>query len=307
MNCGYLESLAACICSPRGRFGNAIALIVFALCLPSISFAQDGSQACDRQCLIKFMDQYVDHLVKHDPAGLPVAPNANIRENTSPVKLGDGAWKEVTGIKARQEFADPQTGNVVFRGAVDVGATLGSMAIRLKIVKGKITESETVLNAGKGPFDPDYLLEPDALFDSPVPVGRRSTREQMIKVADNYFEAIGTHNPSIASFAKRCERFESGRRMTNNPHAISDESGAESCGESLVNLKGEQTIQRRYPLVDVERGIVIGYTFIEHNERKPPQSLYMSEMFKIVDGKLREIENISYTVPAPPDSGYMDK
>jgi hypothetical protein len=289
------------------RIAIVLALITLALLGPATSFAQDAPQACNRECLLKFMDQYVDHLVKHDPAGLPVAPGANIRENTQPVKLGDGAWQQVTGIKARQEFADPQTGNVVFRGAVDVGGVLGSMAIRLKIVKGKIAESETVLNAGKGPFDPEYLLEPDALFDSPIPASRRSTREQMVKVANNYFEAIGKHDPSIASFAKRCERFESGRRMTNNPHAISDESGAESCGESLVNLKGEQTIQRRYPLVDVERGIVIGYTFIEHNERTPPQSLYMSEMFKIVDGKLREIENISYTVPAPPDAGYSSK
>jgi dienelactone hydrolase len=53
-----------------------------------------------------------------------------------------------------------------------------------------------------------------------------------------------------------------------------------------------------------ERGIVIGATFIQHQERKPPNSLFMHELFKIVDGKIWEIDNIAHAVPWPSDSGF---
>ena len=128
----------------------------------------------------------------------------------------------------------------------------------------------------------------------------------MIKVANNYFEAIGTHDPGAANFAKRCERFESGWKITHNKLGAngSAEGGDHSCAESLAALRGQQTINRRFPIVDVERGIVSGMTFIQHQEAMPQYALYMHELFKIVDGKLWSIDNIAHRVAWPPHSGF---
>ena len=275
------------------------------------AMAQVAKPVCDRPCLTQILDQYLDHMQSHNPAGVPIAADANVREQTAPVKLGEGgSWKRITRLRTKMVFADPTQGSVMYRGAADtMGATTGklsSLSIRLKVEKRQITESETILNEGEGMFDAAYLLEPDPFLEAVLPPARRSSREELIKIADSYFEAIGTHNPAAAPFATRCERYESGRRMTHNKvgTAATGEGANETCSETLQGLKGQQTINRRFMILDVERGLVIGATFIQHQERKPPNSLFMHELFKIVDGKIWEIDNIAYTVPWPPDSGY---
>lgn len=291
---------------PKRR--RRIAFVALAAALSSANvMAQAGKEPCDRQCLLQILDQYLDHMQSHNPAGVPMAADANVRELTVPVKLGDGgSWKRITKLRTKMVFADPAQGSVMYRGAVDTTGKLSSLSIRLKIENRRITESETIFNEAEGMFDAAYLLEPDPFLEAVLPPARRSSREELIKIADSYFEAIGTHNPSVAPFATRCERYESGRRMTHNTvgAGATGEGANETCSETLQGLKGQQTINRRFMIVDPERGIVIGATFIQHQERKPPNSLFMHELFKIVDGKIWEIDNIAHAVPWPPDSGF---
>jgi len=280
---------------------------MFAVALAPATVVAQAQASCDRQCLSQILDQYLDHLLSHSPAGLPIAADINVRELTVPVKLGEGgSWKRVTKLRTKMVFADPMLGNIMYRGAVDTTGKLSSLSIRLLVKDRKITESETIFNEGEGMFDEAYLLEPDPFLEAVLPPSRRSSREELIKIADSYFEAIGTHNPAAAPFAARCERYESGRRMTHNKvgAGATGEGANETCSETLRNLKGQQTINRRFLIADPERGIVIGATFIQHPERKPPNSLFMHELFKIVDGRIWEIDNIAHAVPWPPDSGY---
>lgn len=46
----------------------------------------------------------------------------------------------------------------------------------------------------------------------------------------------------------------------------------------------------RIPLVDPEHGIVVGYTLLLYHNNTPP--MYVSEIFKILQGKIRNIDNI---------------
>lgn len=92
--------------------------------------------------------------------------------------------------------------------------------------------------------------------------------------------------------------------MSNDASNPSNESGMVTCGQSLVHLTGQAVVQRRYPLVDQERGVVLGYGFILHQERLQPQATGLAEVFKIVDGKIREIENVETIVPYPPNGGF---
>jgi hypothetical protein len=42
--------------------------------------------------------------------------------------------------------------------------------------------------------------------------------------------------------------------------------------------------------VDSEHGIVIGFTILLYSDNTPP--IYVSEVFKILQGKIRQIDNI---------------
>jgi hypothetical protein len=53
------------------------------------ALAGTGAAACDRSCLIRIADRYLAAMVKHDPAGLPLAPNIKFTENTAAIPLGD--------------------------------------------------------------------------------------------------------------------------------------------------------------------------------------------------------------------------
>jgi hypothetical protein len=284
----------------RKRYVPVVLLIVLGIfSWPSPSSA-NSSKACDRECLLGFMSQYLEANAAHNPSAMAVSPKANIRENTVPVELGKDSWTKITAVKSKQLFADAMTGQVFFWGAVQMDGAPAAMSVRLKVENRKITEIETTLNSGHdGPFNSDWLSEQDVLYESPLPPERVSTREAMIKVVDDYWEAVGTHNASVASFSRRCVRYENGR---GNPTIAPGETSA--CSGGLSNLKGQQTIERRYPIVDVQRGIVVSYTFIQHQERNPQQALYISSVAKIVDGKLRELDAVNYTVPFPATAGF---
>lgn len=261
---------------------------------------------CSPGCLDGIMTRYLTALVTHAPTGLPVATHIEVRENTQPIKLGEGAaWHDVTAILATQRFIDVQTHNVVSRSAVKLpdGKT-GSLSVRLKIDGNRITESDTSFNHGTGPFDAETLIEPDILWEATVPTERRSSREQLIHIVDQYFEAISTHGATPVPWSRRCDRYESGKKMTNDPTNLSNESGNVTCEGSLLHLTGQEVIERRFPLVNAELGVVLAYGFILHRERNPPGATGLAEMFKIVDGKIRAIENIETVVPYPPDGGF---
>lgn len=60
------------------------------------TFVGTGAAACDRSCLIRIANQYLAAMVKHDPAGLPLAPKVKYTENTAAIPVGDGLWVGVS-------------------------------------------------------------------------------------------------------------------------------------------------------------------------------------------------------------------
>jgi len=155
---------------------------------PSLGLAATPAATCNDRCLRGLMDQYLSHLVKHDPSGLPIARGAVIRENAHPVALGEGVWKLASQVKAKQVFADPTTKNVWAYFALQLNdAPLAQASVRLKVAGRKITEVETLVNTGPkanggpypgGPYNAENILEQDVLYFAPVPPERRSTRDR---------------------------------------------------------------------------------------------------------------------------------
>src|SRR3954465_10630706 len=66
---------------------------------------------CDRACLKGTMDGYLAALKSHRSGALPLAPGARFTENGQELKLGDGIWRTVSGIRPyRQDILDVKQG-----------------------------------------------------------------------------------------------------------------------------------------------------------------------------------------------------
>jgi len=266
-----------------------------------------SASPCDDKCLLGIMDSYLTQLTRHDASPLRVAPNINARENGEDVKLGAGVWTLITKVFPGQTFADATLGGVVHIGAIEVAGKTGSIFVRLKVVERKITESEIISRGGEPGFNADAsgMLEPDVLYDADVPAARRSTREQLAAVVQRYLDALSKHDGSLGSFSYRCDRYSAGSKFTNTGKP--PETGGVTCESSLNNLKGQAVVNARISLIDPQRGLIVGSFIIPHGERNPPGATNVGELFKIVDGKIRSIEEFGFPGKFPPSSGFPDQ
>jgi len=281
--------------------------------------------SCDSQCLKRIVQQYLAQLPLHTVGSLPVAKDAILVENAKPTDFSQGSWALVTKVRSGQTFVDPITGQAVFYGAVDTPNGLRSFFVRLKIVDRAIAEEEIFSRGGEPrPQDipgaaalppgmpamppPDFsgLLEPDVLYTAEVPVERRLPRAGLIGVIRGYLKGIGEHNGKIPAFSYRCDRYSAGTKFTNNPDNPVSRGGG-SCAGSLMNLKGQTPANVRFAVVDEKLGVVVAMFIIPHAERHPQGATNVGELFKIVDGKIRSIEEFSFVAGYPPESGFKDE
>jgi len=282
--------------------------------------------ACDRACLYGFMDQYLDALVHKDPAKLPWSPNARFTENNVELSIGDGLWGTVSGLGDYElKFADPRNGQVGFYGVVKETVTSSAFAVRMKVEGGRISQLETVilrvadmgaLAGNENPFSKGVFADKPILLQN-VPVSQRRPRERMISLADGYFDTLQLNDGTLfTEFDPACNRVENGLQTTNNPAKPLGEVSALGCADQfrLGTYRYDDRLRaRRFPLVDEERGLVLGIAFIDHSGKlgsyaltdgrvvespiRRPHSFHLMELFKVVDGKLRQIEAVFIAVP----------
>jgi hypothetical protein len=284
---------------------------------------------CNRSCLEDLVNQYLAALVAHDPKRLPLSADARYTENDQIMDIGDGFWKTVEGIgNYKHIFADPEFGQVALMGTMrEAGAPL-LMSLRLRVELGRITEIETIYYrqgnggpAGIADLDkPGY--KPEDLWFKSIPAAQRLSRQEMIAIADGYFTGLqkndgkGINGTGTYPFTNDCDRMENGYHTTNRPRSPNlspdDVDGFSMDCLSQFKLGYYFVVQnihdRRYPLVDAERGVVWShvvfdqgtvnsgvlsdgrkYTFKGFNR---PGSLLVTEAFLIENGKIRRVEMI---------------
>lgn len=89
-------------------------------------------------------------MLAHSTDKIPLAPTAEIRENTKAIALNASKWSTVKQIRSEGVFADPVLGNVIEHVAAEADAgKIVYIGNRLKVVDGKITEVE--INFDDGP------------------------------------------------------------------------------------------------------------------------------------------------------------
>jgi len=267
--------------------------------------------ACDRSCLKAFVDGYFDALAARNPAQLPVAAEIKYTENGRVLDLGEGFWKTAGAwVRYRDYVLDPETGGAASLTAFQEYDGTAQMFLRLKIANRQITEIETfVVRVGDQRwFAPQNLEHLSDIFAEVVPTALRHTRAELTAAADAYFTAIeteGTPQFVQAPFGPGLKRFENGLQTTNvkeNPllerHTWPPELQLERAA-----YKGTLVRDRRYPLVDLEHGSVLAVaTFRREGEHTP--TLLLAEIFKVTEGKLREIRAVILNVPNGAGTGW---
>ncbi len=329
--------------SRRYWFAVATALVL----ATSASAAPIGSgvaPACDRACMTGIVDRYLAAVVRHDPAGLPLNRDVKFTENGARIKVGsEGLW--VAASEAPTGFRiyaiDVGAGQAGFYGVMKERDKALIIALRLKVVNGQITEIEHVLARNLRPDAVKNLANPRPEFVTALPTANRLPRQQMVNIADSYFEAIEHADGKLAPFADDCVRRENGGQTTHNAKPVpwpvplgskqADEAmaylGTLSCSDQLDTHVMDFITRlwpRRHEIVDEEIGLVFSFPMFNHRGGSGTIKIYnvpgvdslplggssssmqAGEIFKIDRGHIAAVEAMGASLPYGTKSPWAD-
>jgi hypothetical protein len=258
-----------------------------------LAAAPVAAQSCDRACLEGFVERYLDALIAHDPARVPLAREVRFTENGQRLTVGDGLWRSMKAKGAyRLYVADTEAGQVAMLGTIvederdpDDGAP-ALFALRLKIAGGEIVEIEQfVARHGDAAQRVEAVRRvegrgaPHEAFTTPVPESERMSRAELIATANEYFTGMQRNDgKGNYPFTETCNRIENGRQTTNvptppgetrpDPDTATSYSVQWSCREQFESglLHFVTRIRdRRFVAVDQERGVVFAFVFFDHS------------------------------------------
>jgi hypothetical protein len=295
---------------------------------------------CDRICLTGVLTSVLNAMASNDIGALPLANHVRATQNGVALPLYDGIWKSVNAVgNYRLDVIDPESGQAgAFVTLIEGGKPI-YVAVRIRVSDQKIDEIE-VLSARGGNFGPgraspgetmNKIGKPRAQFFRNVPTSQRMSRAELTRVADAYFAHLqASTGKSSAPFAKSCERLENGNQTTNLKVV---RPGREKFDVLMLNCEQQQLSgfypfvtsirDRRFPIVDRERGIVMGFGFFDHTGTtgdmhltngmtvpspiKTPLTFMIAEIFQIDAGKIDQIEAVIDTVPYKMRSDIWDR
>ena len=298
--------------------------------------AQTKGGACDRACLTGIVDQYLAAMVAHDARKAPFAANIKYTENVAKLPLTDGLWFTSTALTDYKIYiADPQGGAVGFIGVIQDHNVPGQpekptiLALRLKVVNRQITEAEAVTVRGVNANNLANLKTPRPGLMDKLPASERRSRAELIKVTNLYFDGIEQSSGSIVPFDDECNRLENGMRTAGPPlpGALPSKGkggGTQGCVDGFNSgvFAVITAIQpRRVLVVDEETGLTFGIYMFQHRGlttiktkdgetrgapyfNGEPVTMPMAEMFKIKNGKIRDVEAVGIRLPYGMGSGW---
>jgi hypothetical protein len=239
-----------------------------------------GSGDCDRGCLQGLAEKFIAALVAHDPSLVPLAKSVRYSENSVPLPIPDGFWKNATGVRPyRLYIIDPEWGTIGFYARMLENGSPVIVSARLRVYNHQLTEIETIVTSERWRQDPagTATAPPDYLGDTPrpeyaqvVPAAQRRSREELMKVANTYFTGIENNTgdkPPL--FSSHCKRLENGRPTSNVPVTPGRDPGGinMSCAADLAmgyHRNDNRIRSRRVMAVDLEHQVVMTSVYFDH-------------------------------------------
>lgn len=308
--------------------------------IAGVATPASAQTTCDRACLRTMLDQYLNAVVKHDPGAAPLVVGFRQTENAINVRPGNGVWKTVTGLgKVQRRYFDPVTGQAAYYGTVEEGPSSAIVTVRVRVENRQLTEAEWYLareddpglNGPRQPGQrPANLHNPEYLAQYPppervVPRNERADRATLVRIVDSYFDAITSHDGSVALTHPGCGRVENGTPAPAGqflpplpgrgagPAPVQPAAGrgaqpasqaappgpaSNDCVGGLQNFNLSMVVARRIPLVDEEAQVVLAYAVFIRRPGSPTPRNVFSEWFVIDEARIRTIYTAMFYPPA---------
>jgi hypothetical protein len=288
---------------------------------------------CNRECLVGFMDGYMNAIYKHDPKAVPpLAIDVRMTENTGRMEVGEGVlWRsKVEPTPFMIYVADPVTGQVALQSRLMIQGRNALVAVRLKVDRGQISEIEQLYDRNINDAAIPLLTTPRPGLVTDIPPSERSSREVLAYAANSYFDALEGDDGKIAAFADDCVRHENGYQTVNNPPPggrmmpapplpnPDTAQGKEQLRFSMLSCQEQinskifaymKHIRPRHAIiVDQQKGVATIFCLFVHDGTRrgaapdaPPGMLMNAmivESFGLRGGKIHEVEAMPFvTIP----------
>jgi hypothetical protein len=318
------------------RLITAVAAVLTLVLALGTSAAQAADADCshDRECLAGVMSAYLQALLKHDPASLSTTRNVKYTENGVRLTMGDGLWQTAAATPTyRLDLVDEEAGQVALLGRINENGNNNWYAVRLKVEPDrKLSQIETLIArsisaGGAGPGGGSGFIEPHPLMAQVIPEKQRMTRADLASISNTYFTGLDTEESGRnVPFSPECQRRENGSIMANDPNAKPGSMqllGCKAQFDTGFSVIVTDIRERRFEVVDRTKGLAFGWGYFDHNGTptkmsrtldhqmvdvapmfRQPFSFYIAEVFKVVDGKIRQIEAVLTSVPYAMESGW---
>jgi len=308
---------------------------------PEPEWSRSIVKPCDRDCLIGFMDGYMNAIFKHDPKAVPsVQRNVRMTENTAQMDIGEGMlWRsKVEPTSFKVAAADPVAGQVGEQARLKVGGRDTLVAVRLKIDRGKISEVEQLWAGNIDKAAIPLLTTPRPGLVNDLPASQRESRDTLYWAANSYFDALEGDNGKIGAFADDCVRDENGYQTVHNPPpggrmmpapTLPDpntEQGKSQLKFSMLTCAQQIDSKtfafmrhirpRRVLILDEQKGLAMAFPLFVHDGTRrgapdaPPGmllNLVTVETFGIRAGLIHEVEAMPFvTIPYGLGDGWTE-
>jgi hypothetical protein len=273
--------------------------------------------ACNRACLTGFIDAYYQALVANNPASLPQAAKARITLNGKPSALAATFWPSAKVVRWRFDAVNERLGDTGTQAVItnDDGSETMEV-VRLKVAGGAITEMEVVRcnkgDAGAQWWGPEQLdAKPSAFLTLSIPPAERESYYGLVAVADGYFRAFQTNgSPDYhrADLQPDTRRFENGAQFTGNIRNGVYTTAQD--GFDRGRFVGRNLWDRRYAVVDEERGIVLvvlrfgKVDGVQNAAAVTSIDRLVAEFFTVKAGRIQEVQAVMMNLPDAEPTGW---
>lgn len=278
------------------------------LAVVSIS-ATANAKDCNRDCLKKHLDTYLNAVAAHKPEQAGLWVGFRQTENAVVVPEGQGVWASVTGLGSIQRrYLDPVQSQAGYYGTVLMGEEEAVVAIRLKVRWDQVTEAEWFISRksdpgltgepGKTPFNLEKLRE-TLPAQRVVPQAERMQREALQAVVNSYFDGITSHNGYIVKGHPGCTRYENGFPTFNSPMKPNNDIGND--GKTDCRTQSDFGVAivaiRNFFVIDEESQAVMVAAMFRRDAKNPKLRNHFTELFHVDHGKIRDIHAAFYYAP----------
>jgi hypothetical protein len=305
------------------------AAVLAAALLYAAAAAQPGD--CHRSCLEGFLDSYVAAVVANDATLLPLSRDVKFTENGQRLSLEDGLWHTATGRGGYAlKLADVERGQAVLMGTIRESDEPTVLVARLGVEGRSIAEIETLVIRDRAVAERlDAIGTPRRTWQEPV--AEPLPRAELVRIANLYFAGI-ERNDGRGNYplAPDCARLENGLVLGGAIAAVSPRALGRPNGPQVGCLEQFQSgvffyvtriRDRRFVLVDAERGVVFAFAFFDNaggpsrfgtlpdgrnveSGPKIPWTWAIAEAFKIERGLIGPVESVLQQVPYGMGSGW---